>query len=70
MRKTALINSELERFDVSEVWDMFLDFSQIELDQLNNKSEDFSATDLEFWTLIVVRSNPIHSLSLQSEGKL
>lgn len=49
---------------------MFLGFSQIELDQLSNSSKDFSATKLEFWSLILVHSNPIHSLSLQPEGKL
>lgn len=41
MRKTA----HLGWFDISEEQYMFLDFSQIELDQCSNSSKDFSATN-------------------------
>jgi len=40
-------NSKLEWFDISEEPYLFLDFSQVELHQLNNSSKDFSATNLE-----------------------
>lgn len=55
---------------MSEEQYIFLKFSQMELDQLNKSSKDVSATNFEFWSLILFDTNPIHSLSVQTEGKL
>lgn len=55
---------------MSEEQYTFLKFSQMELDQLNKSSKDVSATNFDFWSLILFDTNPIHSLSLQTEGKL
>lgn len=63
-------NYGLSWFGMSEEQYMFLKFSEMELDQLSKSSKDVSTTNFEFWRLILFDTNPIHSLSLQTEGKL